>query len=161
MPEVTMLVVARAAHAERVRDRVAAQVSRWGIELDRQAEYDLRVLVSNLLAFALLKGTPGQTVSVRLVADRGELTIEVMTGTTASPDRRSEHTSSTVTIPPLFTLHATRAGVEERLLGHRFWATTRIPTARYLPLRTSARRLRNTSLLGWPRRLPSRRRHAA
>ncbi|WP_329492501.1 hypothetical protein OG618_37040 (plasmid) [Kitasatospora sp. NBC_01246] len=128
MFQVQLLVVAHASHARGLRERVLHRLAGWGIGLDAEASDTVRVVVSNLFAAALLHGVRGQTVTVRLSATRGELTVEVITGVTTHTLRRPRGTVGTGRLPVALAVYATASGVTDRPRGRTFWATVPVPT---------------------------------
>ncbi|MFE2723975.1 hypothetical protein [Kitasatospora sp. NPDC059327] len=126
-----LLVVAHASQARGLRRRVLRQLAGWGIVLDAETANSTSVVVSNLFAAALLHGVRGQTVTVRLSAVRGELTVEVMTGVTACPRGRAPHTARSGRLPAVLAVYATDSGVDDRPRGcspgRSFWATVPVP----------------------------------
>ncbi|MET9611802.1 hypothetical protein [Kitasatospora indigofera] len=155
MPQVTLLVVAQAANIAGLRARLPKHLRGWGI--GPAVEHEVQVVVSNLFAAALLHGRGGQMVSVRLSVGRGALVVEVMTGSTASPPRRSDARPIVVQLPPILAILTTSSGVEERPYGRRFWAKVAVPSARRAP----RGRRRASALLSWLASRPLRRRRAA
>ncbi|MEV0535887.1 hypothetical protein [Kitasatospora sp. NPDC050463] len=148
-----LLVVAHASQARGLRERVLRQLAAWGFALDAEVEDVARVVVSNLFAAALLLGVRGQTVTVRLSAVCGALTVEVMTGVTACPRRGYRlSTLCTVRLPAVLAVYATASGVDDRPRGRSFWATVPVPGRRRRAERAALIRCR----LRLSHRLPAR-----
>ncbi|MFJ5122336.1 hypothetical protein [Kitasatospora sp. NPDC088548] len=121
MPEIAFVVVAHESCVRGLRASVLQRLEMWGVALDEAARTRVEVVVSNVFAAALLHGYRGQTVTVRVSVLRGELAVEVRTGVTAYPLRRSPTVPPA--LPPVLTVFTTSAGVEDRARGRRFWAT--------------------------------------
>ncbi|MFE2726823.1 hypothetical protein [Kitasatospora sp. NPDC059327] len=122
-----LLVVAHASQARGLRERVLRQLAGWGITDDADTANTVRVVVSNLFAAALLHGVRGQTVTVRLSAVCGELTVEILTGATIHPRDRRRSTVRGDRLPAVLAVYATDSGVDDLPRGRAFWATVPVP----------------------------------